>query len=108
MIIEMTGSCAEARPGGAIFVDARVAKTGVAGLIVVLEIQVVLDQGCARTRIVANTIAANPGIYQWQRYKENDEKPALASCQRQGVKRRCRRRRAELAQARPFAGRRQL
>ena len=27
MIIEMTGSCAEARPGGAIFVDARVAKT---------------------------------------------------------------------------------
>src|ERR1700736_2711606 len=101
MIIEMTGRCAEGRPGGAIFVDARVAKTGVAGLIVVLEIQVVLDQRCARKRIVANTIAANPGIYQWQRYKENDEKPALASCQRQGVRRQCRRGGEELAHPPP-------
>ena len=68
--------------GHAIFVETRIAKSGVSGLVVALEIELVLDQQSARKRVVADTIAANPGIHQRQRHQENDQKPSIESWRR--------------------------
>src|SRR5580700_4027062 len=110
MIVEMTGRRDEKRPGLAIFIEPRLAKAGVSRSVVAVKIEAVLNQWRTRKRVVANAIAANPWIHQGQRYKENDEKPALASRQRQGVRRRSQQRHAVMEReqelARPFAGRR--
>ena len=110
MIVEMTGRGDEERPRLAIFVEPRVAKAGVSRSVVALKIEAVLNQRRPRKRVVADAVTANPRIHEGQRYKENDEKPALASRQRQGVRRRSQRRHAVMEReqelARPFAGRR--
>jgi hypothetical protein len=76
MIVEMAGNGPKRLAGDAVFVKASVAKTGICILIVVGEIEVVLDQRRAKEGVIANAIAANPGIDQREREQEKNEERA--------------------------------
>src|SRR5271154_2912902 len=60
VIVEMTGRGDQERPWLAIFIKPRIAKTGVAGPVVALKVETVLNQRSARECVVANAVAANP------------------------------------------------
>ena len=77
VVFEMAGGRAKVGLGLAIFVEARAAKTFVGMLIVPGEVQVVLDERSAGKSVIANAIAAHPGIEKWERTKKEKKKQAL-------------------------------
>jgi hypothetical protein len=77
MIVEMTGTGTKNGPGQAVFIEAHFAKAGVRRLVVVLEIEIVFDEGRACERVIANAIAAHPGIDQWQGEEEKHKEKTL-------------------------------
>ncbi len=62
VIIEMAGARAKHLFGLAVLIEARFAKGGVRGDVVVLKIQTVIDERRARKSVVAHAVAAHPGI----------------------------------------------
>jgi hypothetical protein len=75
VIVEMAGGGAKGGANVAVLVDASAAEPGVGGLIVVREIEAVLDERSAGQGVVADAVAANPGINERQgKKKENKEK----------------------------------
>jgi len=62
VVFEMAGGGSKGGLGLAVFVEARAAKTFVGMLIVPGEVQVVLDERSAGKSVIANAIAAHPGI----------------------------------------------
>jgi len=78
MIVEVSGGSAEAGANFAVLIDASVAKSSVGGLIVVREIEAVFDERRAREGIVADAVAANPGIEKRQREKKKNEESAFS------------------------------
>ena len=77
MIVKMPSRSAEHRLGQAVFVEASVAEAGVGGLIVVLEVEAVLDQRRASKGVIADAVAADPGIEEWKGNNEQKNKPPL-------------------------------
>ncbi len=62
-----------------IFVETRVAKTRIRGVVIRREVEIVLNQDGARERVVADTVSAHPRIDQCQRHHEESEQPAIRS-----------------------------
>ncbi len=62
VIIEKAGGGSKAGSGLVIFVEARPAETFVGVLIVFGEIEIVLDQRSSCKSVIADAIAAHPGI----------------------------------------------
>src|SRR5260370_39032400 len=77
MILEVARGRSKIGPGLVAFVEARPAETFVGVLIVLGESQTVPDQRSARKSVVANAIAAHPGIQKRKRAQEKKKKPAL-------------------------------
>src|SRR5207249_1917943 len=62
VILKMAGGRAEDGLGPSMLVDSGVAKTGIRVLIVAREVEAMLDERRADQSVVANTVAAHPGI----------------------------------------------
>jgi len=77
MVVEMAGGRAEIGFGLVVFVEARAAKTFVGELVVPGKIEAVLDQRSTRKSIIADTIAAHPGIKKRKREKPEKKKQPL-------------------------------
>src|SRR5690349_17901708 len=77
MVVEMAGGRAEHRLGPAIFVEARFAKTLIGGHVIVLKIEAVLDERRAGKGVIADAIAANPGIDEGERKNKQENEPEL-------------------------------
>ena len=77
MIVEMAGGSAKFGFGLAGFVEARAAETFVGVLIISGEIETVFDERGARKGIVADAIATNPRIQNWQRKQKEKKKQKL-------------------------------
>ena len=77
MILQVACGSANGGLGEAVFVHAGVAKAWVGILVVTREIETVLDERRANESVVANAIAADPGIEEWQREKEEQQEQAL-------------------------------
>ena len=77
MVVEEDGGGSKAGFGLVIVVEARAAETGVGVLVVFGEIETVFDQRGAGKSVVANAIAADPGIEEWERKKKENKKQAL-------------------------------
>src|SRR6266403_1687191 len=81
VVFEMAGGRAKVGFGLALFVEARAAKTFVGMPVVFGEIEIVLNQRGAGKRVIADTIAAHPGIEKWERTKKEKKKQALGITQ---------------------------
>lgn len=77
VIFEMAGGGAKVGFGLAIFVEARAAKTFVGMPVVFGEIEIVLNQRGAGKGVIADAIAAHPGIEKWERTKKEKKEQAL-------------------------------
>lgn len=77
MVFEMAGGGAELGFGLVIFVEARAAEAFVGKLVVLGEIEAVLDQRSAGKGIIADAVAADPGIQKRKREEPEKEKEAL-------------------------------
>jgi len=77
MVVEVAGGGAKAGPGQVVFVETRAAEAGIGGLVVPGEIETVLDQRSAGKSVIADTIAAHPGIQKRKREKPEKEKQPL-------------------------------
>ena len=66
MIFEVASGRAKVGLGLAVLVEARAAKAFVGVPIVFGEIEIMLEERCAGKGVVANAIAANPGIQKWK------------------------------------------
>ena len=67
MVVEMAVGSAEEGSRPAVFIDARVAKTGIGVLVVASEIEAVLDERSAGVCIVSDSVATYPGIKERER-----------------------------------------
>jgi hypothetical protein len=79
MIFEMAGARVENGLGHAGLVEAIYAETIVGTLIIASEVEVMLDERRTRIGVIADTIAAHPGIEDGQGEKKNDKQIALKS-----------------------------
>jgi len=70
MIFQVAGGGAKEGPGLAVFVDALAAETFVGMAVVITEIEIVLDERSASKGVIADAVAAHPGIEKWQRAKK--------------------------------------
>ncbi len=77
MVVEVAGGRSKGKPGLVIFVEARAAEAGVGGLVVLGEIETVLDQRSASKGVIADAIAAHPGIEKREREKKEKQKQAF-------------------------------
>ena len=78
VVIEMAGGGAKVGPRLIIFVEARAAETFVGVAVVFGEIEIVLDQRSAGKSVIADAVAADPGIEKRERDKpEKEKKQAL-------------------------------
>jgi hypothetical protein len=77
MVVEMAGGSAEFLPRLAVFVEARAAEAFVGVAIIFGEVEVVLDERSARKSIIADAVAADPGIEKREREKKEKKKQAL-------------------------------
>jgi hypothetical protein len=77
MVVEMSGGSAKFWFGLAGFIEARYTKTFVGVLIVPGEIETVFDERGAGKGVVANAVAAHPGIEKEQREKKEKKKQTL-------------------------------
>lgn len=85
MVVEMTRYGAEDVPWIALGVQPGLAETLVRVLIICREIQIVLYQRSPRKRVITDTVAAHPWIYQGQRNDQQEQeyarsKSRLANC----------------------------
>jgi hypothetical protein len=90
VIVDISGGGAKGGANFAVLVDASAAKSGVGGLIVVREIEAVLDKRSAGQGVVADAVAANPGINQRQGKKKENKEKALRKVGRSGMRERVR------------------
>jgi len=79
MVVEAAGGRSKIGFGLVIFVEARGAKTLVGVLVVFGEIEAVLDEWRASKGVIADAVAANPGIQKRKRAKKEKKKQALRS-----------------------------
>jgi hypothetical protein len=77
MVVEMAGGRAKLGPGLVIFVEARPTKAFVGELVVSGEIEAVLNQRSAGKSVVADAVAAHPGIEKRKRKNPEKEKQPL-------------------------------
>ena len=77
MIFEMAGARVENGLGHAGLVETIDAETIVGTLIIASEVEMMLDERRTRIGVIANAIAAHPGIEDGQGEKKNDEQVAL-------------------------------
>ncbi len=70
MVVEAAGGRSKGKPGLVVFVEARPTETFVGVLIVPGEIETVLNQRSASKSVIADAIAAHPGIKKRKREKE--------------------------------------
>jgi hypothetical protein len=77
MILKMAGGCSIFAFGLVAFVKARPTETFVGVLIVLGEIETVLDQGSTGKSVIADAIAAHPGIQKGKRAQKEKKQPAL-------------------------------
>ena len=77
VILEMAGGCAEVGFWPAVFVYAGIAKTGIGVLIVASEIEAMLDERRAGKSVIADSVAAHPGIQKGEGQNEKKKKDAL-------------------------------
>jgi hypothetical protein len=77
MVVEVAGGRSKIGFGFAVFVEVRPAETIVGMLIVPGEIETVLNQRSASKGVVADAIAAHPGVEEWQREKKQKDEQAL-------------------------------
>ena len=73
VIIEMAGSRAEFGDWLAVFVETIFAEAFVGVLVIGGEIEIVLDQGGASVSVVADAVAAHPGIEHGEREQEEHQ-----------------------------------
>src|SRR5216684_9266 len=90
VVVEVPGGRSKEGPGLVIFVKARAAEAFVCMAVVFGEIQIVLDERSASKSVVADAIAAHPGIEKWEREKKDQHEQAL------GITRAAKRRWAEV------------
>src|SRR6266513_1310775 len=77
MIVEVARGRSKIGFGLAVFVEARSAETIVGMLIVPGEIETVLNQRSASKGVVADAVAAHPGVEERQREKKKNDEEAL-------------------------------
>ncbi len=77
MVVEAAGGRSKRKLGQVVFVEARSAEAGVGMLVVFGEIETVLDQRGAGKGVVADAIAADPGVEKREREKKEKKKQTL-------------------------------
>jgi hypothetical protein len=77
MVVEVAGGRSKIGFGLAVFVEARPAETIVGMLIVPGEIETVLNQRSASKGVVADAVAAHPGVKKGKREKKKKNEQAL-------------------------------
>src|SRR5207247_3232158 len=77
MVIEMAGGCSKGGFRPAVFVEAGPAKTFVGMLIIFGEIEIMFNQRSANKSVIADPIAAHPGVEKRKREKEQKEQQPL-------------------------------
>ena len=76
MIVEMTGAGTEFGPGLAIFIDARAAKALVRMAVIFREIEIALNERSANESVIADAVAAHPGIQERKRADKEQQQDA--------------------------------
>ncbi len=79
MVIEMARGCSKGGFRPAVFVEAGPAKTFVSMLIIFGEIEIMFNQRSANKSVIADTVAAHPGVKERKREKEQKEQQPLRS-----------------------------
>ncbi len=77
VIIEMAGGSSKAGFGLVIFIEARAAEAFVGVAVILGEVEIVLEERSAGKSVVADAIAAHPGIQKRKREKKEKKKQAL-------------------------------
>jgi hypothetical protein len=77
MVVEMAGGSAEFLPRLAVLVEARAAKAFVGVAIIFSEVEIVLDERSAGEGVVADAVAADPGIEKREREQEKKKQQTL-------------------------------
>src|SRR5713226_7481351 len=77
VIFQVAGGRAKDVFGLAVFIEARFAKAGVGSDVVALKIEAVFDQGGAHEGVIADAVAADPRIQQYERQKKQKEERAF-------------------------------
>src|SRR6266481_3697699 len=77
MVFEVISGCSKDRPKLTVFVEAGAAETFVGVAVVLGEIEIVLDKRSTGKGVVADAIAAHPGVQKWKRENPKEKKQAL-------------------------------
>jgi hypothetical protein len=84
MVVEMAGGGAELRARLAIFVEARAAETFVGMPIIFGEVKIALDERSTGKSVIADTVAADPGIEKRKREEKEKQEQALGFARARG------------------------
>ena len=76
MVVEAAGGRSKGKLGQVVFVEAGAAEAGVGMLVVFGEIKTVLDQRGSGKGVIADAIAADPGVEKREREKKEKKKQA--------------------------------
>jgi hypothetical protein len=77
MVVEVAGGRSKGKPGLVVFIETWAAEAFVGVAVILGEIEIVLDERGAGKGVIADAIAAHPGIEEWEREEKEKQKNAL-------------------------------